>query len=67
MSIARGDLVELLLQLPEPLLLVGDFSIRHPSWGDTVASPNAAMMLSVTSDFSLLSELWSPYSLSPFY
>ena len=51
--IARDDLVELLHQLSEPFLLVGDFNIRHPSWGDTVASPNAAMLLSVASDFSL--------------
>ena len=46
--IARDDLVELLRQLPGPFLLVGDFNISHPSWGDTVASPNAAMLLSVT-------------------
>ena len=51
--ITRDDLVELLRQLPEPFLLVGDFNIRHPSWGDTVASSNAAMLFSVTSDFSL--------------
>ena len=44
---------ELLHQLLEPFLLVGDFNIRHPSWGDTVASPNAAMLFSVISDFSL--------------
>ena len=49
--IARDDFVELLHQLTEPFLLVGDFNIRHPSWGDTVSSPNAAMLLSVTSDF----------------
>ena len=48
--IARNDLVELLRQLPEPFLLVGDFNIRHPIWGDTVASPNAAMLLPVTLD-----------------
>ena len=37
-SIARDDLVELLRQLPKSFLLVVDFNIRHPSWGDTVAS-----------------------------
>ena len=51
--IARDDLVELLHQLPEPFLLVGDFNIHHPSWGDMVASPNTAMLLSVTLGFSL--------------
>ena len=51
--IARDDLVELLRQLPEPFLLIGDFNIRFPSWGDKVASPNAAILLSATSDFSL--------------
>ena len=35
----------------EPFLLVGDFNIRHPSWGNTVASQNAALLLSVTSVF----------------
>ena len=56
--IARDDLVESLRQLSEPFFLVGDFNIF---WGDMVASPTAAMLLSVVSDFSLLSELWSPY------
>ena len=51
--IARDDLVNLLRQLPEPFLLVGDFNIRHPSWGDMAASSNTAMLHSVTSDFSL--------------
>ena len=35
--IGRDDLFSLLRQLPEPILLVGDFNILHPSWGDTVA------------------------------
>ena len=52
MPIARDDLVELLRQLPEPFLLVGDFNIRHPYWSDAVASPNAAMLVPVISDFS---------------
>ena len=51
-QITRDDLDELLRQLPEPFLLVGDFNIRYPSWGNTVASQNAAILLSVTS-FSL--------------
>ena len=51
--IPQDDLVGLLHQLPEPFLLVGDFNIRHPSWGDTVTSANAAMILSLTSEFSL--------------
>ena len=50
---ARDDLVELLRQLPEPFILVGDFNIRHLSWDDAVASPNAAMLFSVTLVFSL--------------
>ena len=53
MPIARDDLVDLLRHLPEPFLLVVDFNILYPSWGDTVASPNAAMLFSVNSDFSL--------------
>ena len=51
--IARDDLVELLRHLLDSFLLVCDFNIRHSSWGESVASPNVAMLLSVTSDFSL--------------
>ena len=50
---SKRDLVDLLLQLPKPTLLVGDFNIRHPSRGYTVSSPSAPMILSVNSDFSL--------------
>ena len=53
MPIARDDLVELLRQSPYPFLLVGDFNICHPSWGDTVASLNAALLLLINSDLSL--------------
>ena len=38
---------------PGTFFLVGDFNICHPSLSDTVASPNAAMLYSVTFDFSL--------------
>ena len=51
--IARDYLVELLRELSEPLLLVGDFNIRHRSMSDTVTAPKSAMLLSVTLDFSL--------------
>ena len=50
--ITRDDLVALVHQLPEPFLLVGDFNIRHPSWGNRAAYPNAAMLLSVIYEFS---------------
>ena len=65
--LARDDLIELLCQLSESFLLVGDFNIRHPSWGDTIASPNAATQLSVILNLSLLFEVWSSYALSSFY
>ena len=32
------QLHDLVAQLPEPFLLVGDFNARHPLWGDTVTS-----------------------------
>ena len=51
--IARDYFVELLHQLPEPFLLVSYFNIHNPSWSDKVTYPNAAMLLLVTSDFSL--------------
>ena len=39
--------------LLSPILLVGDFNVRHPLWGNTVTSPRAADLLGVTSQFSL--------------
>ena len=63
--IARDDLLELLSQLPETFLLVGDFNSCNLSWGDTVASPERSYAaFSNFGFFSLLSELWSSYSLS---
>ena len=34
-SITKNDLQNLILQLPEPYLLVGDFNARNNMWGDT--------------------------------
>ena len=47
------DLQHLLSQLPPPLLLVGDFNLRHTLWGDTVDSPMADNLISLLSQFSL--------------
>ena len=51
--IAWGDWSELLRQFPKPFLLVSDFNILDPSLVYMVAYPNATMLLSVISDFSL--------------
>ena len=51
--VTKDALADLLHQLPPPLLLLGDFNIRHPLWGDMVTSPSAGMLLSIMADFSL--------------
>src|SRR5215469_336945 len=40
-AVSYEDLEDLIKQLQSPIILVGDFNIRHPKWGDTRASPNA--------------------------
>src|SRR5678815_2921621 len=49
----REDLFGLFRNLPPPLLVLGDFNIRHPLWGDSVSSPNADWLLGVLQGFSL--------------
>src|SRR5678816_4519783 len=50
---SREDLFGLFRNLPPPLLVLGDFNIRHPLWGDSVSSPNADWLLGVLQGFSL--------------
>ncbi|WP_369123698.1 hypothetical protein, partial [Clostridioides difficile] len=40
-------------QLPPPLLLLGDFNLRHPLWGDSVTPPHAHFLTSLLPAFSL--------------
>ena len=36
--VAYDDLVELIGQLPQPFLLLGDMNARHPLWGDLITN-----------------------------
>ena len=37
-NIGYGDILEVIHQLPQPFLLLGDFNGRHPLWGDVLAN-----------------------------
>ena len=51
--VTKSDLQELFEQLPPPVVLLGDFNIRHPMWGDSVTSPNANILVDLLPKFSL--------------
>ncbi len=42
--VAREDFTTLLLLLPSPFLLLGDFNGRHQLWGDTVTNRKGVML-----------------------
>ena len=44
-AVSYENLEDLIKQLQPPIILVGDFNIRHPMWGDTSTSPNAIWLL----------------------
>src|SRR5215470_16663587 len=44
-AVRYEDLENLIKQLQPPIILVGDFNIRHPMWGDTSTSPNANIVV----------------------
>jgi ribonuclease HI len=46
------DFQQLLSQLPPPVLLVGDFNLRHTLWGDTVNSPIAEKLIPLLFQYS---------------
>jgi hypothetical protein len=47
------DFTHLLPQLPPPVLLLGDFNLRHTHWGDTIDSPIANQLIPIFSQHSL--------------
>ena len=49
----KKDLIDLFRSLPPPMLVLGDFNLRHPLWGDSITSPNAGLILDILQDFSL--------------
>ena len=51
--VEKRDLAEILKQLPPPILLLGDFNIRHPLWGDHITSPNSNILVDLLNPFSL--------------
>ena len=46
-DISYDDLVELIHQLPQPFLLLGDTNSRHPMWGDVLANTKGNLIASL--------------------
>ena len=50
-AVRYEDLEDLIEQLQPPIVLVGDFNIRHPMWEDTSTSPNVNIVIDlITND-----------------
>ena len=45
--VSREDLVELIEQLPQPFLLLGDMNSRHPLWGDVLTNPKGKLISTI--------------------
>jgi exonuclease III len=50
--LSRDDLADLVNQLPQPYLLVGDFNAHHRSWGSNTCSPRGEMIVKVCDDLN---------------
>src|SRR5215469_3591336 len=48
------DLEDLIKLLQPPIILFGDFNIRHPMWGDTSTSPNANIVIDLITKHNLV-------------
>ena len=53
-AVSYKDLEDVIKQLQPPIILVGDFNIRHPMWGDTVTSPNANIVVDLITKHNLV-------------
>ncbi len=62
--IERNELDNLLNALPFPLLLLGDFSGRHPLWDDDALNPCGLLIASFTEDLVL--EILNSGDVTPF-
>lgn len=51
--VTKMDLDDLFRQLPSPVVVLGDFNIRHPLWGDSITSPNANILVDLLPKYSL--------------
>ena len=54
MRLSYEDLEDLIKQFQPPIILVGDFNIRHPMWGDTSTSPNANIVIEQMTKHNLI-------------
>ena len=43
--LAMSDIVSLLDQLPEPVMIFGDFNCRHPLWDSEIPQPDARALV----------------------
>ena len=50
----RNELVDLILQLPQPFLLLGDFHGHHHHWGSPDNTPRGNMIVKVMEDLALI-------------
>ena len=46
-NVSHDDLIDLIRQLPQPFLLVGDMNSRHPLWGDVLANAKGNLIASI--------------------
>ena len=46
-DVSNEDLVDLIHQLPQPFLLLGDTNSRHPLWGDVLANTKGNLIASI--------------------
>ena len=47
------DIANLLRQLLTIVLILGDFNLRHPLWGDSIVSQKARFLVSLLDVYSL--------------
>lgn len=52
-QILDEELTELIEQLPQPALILGDFNARDPSWGDSMSTPRANQVKKLLDDHDL--------------
>ena len=52
-QVTAQDIVQLLNQLPPPIILMGDFNSRHPLWGDIKVTHLANAIISVINNYPM--------------
>src|SRR5215469_3400855 len=53
-AVSYEDLKDLIRHLQPPIILVGDFNIHHPMWGDTSTSPNATIVIELITKHNMV-------------